>query len=73
MSTATTPDLRASILTDNGRQAFNLNADTDLSENLTFSLTGSHVLTFDRNYNSRLSNKVVSVILNLRFFAGELR
>ena len=70
---ALTTDSRASILTDNGRQAFNINADTDLSDLLTFSLTGSHVLTFDRNYNSRLSNTVVSVILQLRFFAGELR
>ncbi len=62
-----------SVLTNNGRQAFNLNADTDLSELLTFSLTGSHILTFDRNYNRRLTNTVVSVVLQLRFFAGELR
>ena len=40
------------MLTDNGRQAFNLNADTDLSELLTFSLTGSQILTYDRNYNT---------------------
>ena len=62
-----------SVLTNNGRRAFNVNADTDLSELLTFSLTGSHILTFDRNFNRRLSNTVVSVILQLRFFAGELR
>jgi cell surface protein SprA len=68
---ATVPS--SSVLTNNGRQAFNINADTDLSELLTFSLTGSHILTYDRNFNRRLSNTVVSVILNLRFFAGELR
>jgi len=62
-----------SVLTNNGRRAFNINADTDVSELLTFRLTGSHALTFDRNYNRRLSSTVVSVILQMRFFAGELR
>ncbi|MEQ1690679.1 MAG: cell surface protein SprA, partial [Gemmatimonas sp.] len=62
-----------SVLTNNGRRALNVNADTDLTELLTFSMTGSHILTFDRNYNRRLSNLVVSVIFQLRFFAGELR
>ena len=60
-------------LTDNGRRAFNFNADTDVSDLLTFRLTGSHAITFDRNYNRRLSSTVVSVILQMRFFAGELR
>jgi len=74
-STATdTPDASTvSVLNNSGRQAFNLNADTDLSELLTFSVTGSHVLTFDRNFNRRLSTTVFSVVLQLRFFAGELR
>lgn len=72
-ATLSTAAPTSSVLTNNGRQAFNVNADTDLSELLTFSLTGSHVLTFDRNYNRRLSNTVVSVVLQLRFFAGELR
>ncbi len=67
------PAASLSVLTNNGRRAFNLNADTDLSELLTFSLTASHVLTFDRNFNRRLSNTVISVVLNLRFFAGDLR
>ena len=62
-----------SVLTNNGRRAFNVNADTDVSELLTFSLTGSHILSFDRNYNRRLTNTVVSVILTVKFFAGELR
>jgi hypothetical protein len=63
----------SSVLTSNGRQAFNLNANTDVSELLTFSMTGSHIITFDRNYNRRMSNTVISVILQMRFFAGELR
>jgi cell surface protein SprA len=62
-----------SVLTNNGRQAFNLNADTELSELLSFSLTGSQVLTYDRSYNRRVSNTVFSAILQLRFFAGEIR
>jgi hypothetical protein len=61
-----------SVLTDNGRQAFNVNADSDVSETLTFSLTGSHILTFDRNVNRRLATTVFSVIFQMRFFAGEL-
>ncbi len=69
-----TPDAPAvSVLNNSGRRAFNLNADTDLSELLSFSMTGSHVLTFDRNFNRRLSTTVFSVVLQLRFFAGELR
>jgi cell surface protein SprA len=62
-----------SVLTSNGRRAFNLNADSDLSEQMTFTFTGSHVITFDRTFNRRLSNTVLAVVLQLRFFAGELR
>ena len=62
-----------SVLTNNGRRAFNFNADTDVSDVLTFGLTGSHVLSFDRNFNRRLTNTVVSVVLTVKFFAGELR
>ncbi len=63
----------SSVLTNNGRQAFNLNAATDVSELVTFSLTGSHVLSFDRTLNRRISNTVLSATMQLRFFAGELR
>jgi len=62
-----------SVLTNNGRQAFNLNASTDVSELVSFSLTASQILTFDRTYNRRVSNTVLSATLNLQFFAGELR
>ncbi len=62
-----------SVLTNNGRRAMNLNADTDLSELLTFSLTASQVVNFDRNYNRQVSTLIFSTVLQLRFFAGELR
>jgi cell surface protein SprA len=62
-----------SVLTDNGRRAFNVNADTDLSELLTFSLTGSRVVNFDRNFNRQTSNLIFSAVLQLRFFAGDLK
>jgi cell surface protein SprA len=62
-----------SVLTSNGRRAFNLNANTDLSELLTFTLTGSRVVNFDRNFNRQTSNLIFSAVVQLRFFAGELR
>lgn len=62
-----------SVLTDNGRRAFNFNADTDLSELLTFSLTGSRIVNFDRNFNRQTSNMIFSAVLQLRFFAGDLK
>ena len=62
-----------SVLTNNGRRAFNLNADTDLTELLSFSLTGSRVVNFDRNFNRQSSTLIFSAVLNLRFFAGEMR
>jgi cell surface protein SprA len=61
------------VLTANGRRAFNINANTDLSELLTFTLTGSRVVNFDRNFNRQTSNIIVSAVLQLRFFAGDLR
>jgi hypothetical protein len=62
-----------SRLTDNGRQAFTLNAGTDLAENLAFSLQGSRVVTFDRNFNRRFTQTVLSAVLNIQFFGGALR
>ncbi|MEO7521765.1 MAG: cell surface protein SprA, partial [Gemmatimonas sp.] len=66
-------NLLNSILTNNGRQALNFNADTDISELMTFSLTGSQVLTFDRSYNRRVSNTVFSAMVRMQFFAGQVR
>lgn len=62
-----------SRLTDNGRRAVTLNADADLAENLTFTLQGSHILNFDRNVNRRVTQTVVSAVLQIGFFAGDIR
>jgi hypothetical protein len=65
-------EVRRSRLSDNGRRAFNVNADTDLAENMSGSLTVSRVLTFDRQFDRRFTQTVISAVLNLQFFAGEL-
>jgi cell surface protein SprA len=78
-SVAGTPLLNAlvpaqtAVLTNNGRRAFNLNANTDLSDLVSFTLTGSQILNFDRNFNRRTNNLIFSAVMQLRFFAGELR
>lgn len=64
---------RRSRLTDNGRQAFTLNADTDVAENMTFSIQGSRIVNFDRNLNRRLTQTLVTAVLQMQFFAGDLR
>jgi len=64
---------RQSRLTDNGRQAFTLNADADVAENATLSLQGSRIVNFDRNLNRRLTQTVVTAVLQMQFFAGDLR
>ncbi|MGH7663351.1 MAG: cell surface protein SprA [Gemmatimonadaceae bacterium] len=62
-----------SRLTDNGRRSFNINADTNFDENLSFSLQGARIVTFDRNYDRRFTQTVITAVLQLDFFAGELR
>ena len=62
-----------SRLTDNGRRSATLSADADLAENLTFTLQGSHILSFDRNINRRVTQTVLSAVLQLGFFSGEIR
>ena len=64
---------RRSRLSDNGRQALNLNADADVAENLTFSLTGARIVTFDNNLNRRFSQIVFTAVLQVSFFAGEIK
>lgn len=61
------------VLTNNGRRALNINANTDLSELLTFTLTGSRVVSFDRAYNRQTTNVILSMVLQIRFFSGTLR
>lgn len=62
-----------SRLADNGRRSISLNADTDVAENLTFSLQGAHITTFDNNLNRRVTQIVFSTVLQIAFYAGELR
>jgi hypothetical protein len=62
-----------SRLTDNGRQAFTLNADTDVADNATFSIQGSRIVNFDRNFNRKLTQTVITAVLQMQFFAGDLR
>jgi len=64
---------KRSRLADNGRQAINVNADADVAENLTFSLTGARIVTFDNNLNRRFSQIVFTAVLQVSFFAGELK
>lgn len=72
---ATSPPFSAqtAVLTNNGRRAFNLNANTDLSDLVSFTVTGSQILNFDRNYNRRTSNLIFSAVMQMRFFSGEFR
>jgi cell surface protein SprA len=63
-------DAFASRLQDNGRQSYNLTADTNLNENMTFTFQGSHVVTFDKNLNRRFAQTVFSTVLQLQIFGG---
>ncbi len=61
-----------SRLTDNGRNSISINADTDLADDITFSLQASRVVTFDRNFNRRFTQTLISAVLNIQFFGGAL-
>lgn len=62
-----------SRLVDNGRSAVNLNADTELSETMQFTLQVSRIITYDNNLNRRLNQFVLSTILQIQFASGPLR
>ncbi|MDQ8153432.1 MAG: cell surface protein SprA [Gemmatimonadota bacterium] len=64
---------KRSRLADNGREALNINADADVAENLTFSVNGARIITFDNNLNRRFSQIVFTAVLQVSFFAGEIR
>ena len=63
----------ASRIADNGRRAITLNADTDIAENLTFSLQSAQIVTFDNTLNRKLTQVVLSAVLQLKYFAGVMR
>jgi hypothetical protein len=62
-----------SRLTDNGRRAVTLTADTDIAENLGSSFVISRVSSFDRNLNRQFTQTVLSAVLHLQFFAGDFK
>ncbi|HVF39508.1 MAG TPA: cell surface protein SprA, partial [Gemmatimonadaceae bacterium] len=64
---------RESRLSDNGRRAFSFSADTDVAENLSSSFVFSRVESFDKNLNRRFTQTVLSAVLQLQFFAGDLK
>ena len=64
---------RESRLIDNGRRAFSVSADTDVAENLSSSFVFSRVESFDKNLNRNFSQTVLSAVLHLQFFGGDLK
>jgi len=65
--------LGESRLSDNGRRAVSFSADTDVAENLSSSLVVSRVESFDKNLNRRFTQTVISAVLHLQFYAGEMK
>jgi hypothetical protein len=64
---------RESRLTDNGRRAFSFSADTDVADNLSSSFVFSRVESFDRNLNRQFTQTVLSAVLHLTFYGGDLK
>ena len=52
-------------LADQGRNAFSLNADTELNDAMVFSFEASRVVTYDSNANRRLNQFVLSTVLEI--------
>jgi hypothetical protein len=63
----------SSVLANAGRQQYSFNAVTDLSSTTSFSITGSHLTLFDRNYNRRTSQSILSTVLQLKFGSAQQR
>ena len=59
-----------SRLQDNGRQSFNLTADSNVNATANLTLQGSYVVTFDNNLNHRVAPTVFSVVLQLQVFGN---
>jgi hypothetical protein len=62
-----------SQLNDNGRRAVTFTADTDVAENLSSSVVVSRVASYDRNFNRRFTQTVLSAVLHMQFFAGAMK
>jgi len=55
-------------LQDNGRQAFNFTADVAAMDNATFTLQASHVITFDKNLNTRTAQTIFTALVQFQVF-----
>ncbi len=64
---------RESRLSDNGRRAISFSADTDVAENFSSSFVVSRLESFDQNLNRRFTQTVLSAVLHLQFYAGEMK
>ena len=53
--------------------ALNARAETDVAENASFSLSASRTVTYDEVNDRRFTQFVLSAVLQLEFFAGELK
>jgi hypothetical protein len=60
-------------IADNGRLALNARAETDVAENASFTLSASRTVTYDEVNDRRFTQLVLSAVLQLQFFAGELK
>ncbi|HXN75151.1 MAG TPA: hypothetical protein VN876_00875 [Gemmatimonadaceae bacterium] len=65
--------LPLSRLSDSGRRAFSMSADTDVAENISSSFVISRVESFDRNLNRNFTQTVLSAVMHLQFYAGEFK
>ncbi len=63
-------DRTSSRISDAGRYTFNLGADTEVSQTVSFSLTGARTVTFDENFNRRFTQTVISAVMHLQFGDG---
>jgi hypothetical protein len=66
-------DTAVKRIADNGRWALNARAETDVAENASFSLSASRTVTYDEVNDRRFTQFVLSAVLQLEFFAGELK
>lgn len=64
------PSGSSSRLQDNGRQAFNLTGDTNVSDNTVLTFQGSRTITFDKNLNRRFEQTVFSIVFQMQFFGS---
>jgi hypothetical protein len=65
--------LLRSRLVDNGVYSVGFTADSDVSETMVLSVGASQKVTYDRNFNRRVTQTIFSAILNIDFSVRDLR